>query len=162
MRFFTALLFICLSTQAWSMGVGLTEDQARKKSDVVAHVRIVATTKDADPFRSKPDAPALKFDSFSQLATAEVLTAGKGCQIGDVLTLAFNNGYGCPNIIYTEKEECLVFLTKSADGPYHTMNLYCGRFTVKDGQVQWFYLMRTEGKTPESVPLSSVLAWLKQ
>lgn len=144
------------------MGVGLTEDQARKKSDVIAHVRIIATTKAADPFRPKADAPELKLDSFSQLATAEVLTAVKGCKNGDVLTLAFNNGYGCPNIIYTEKEECLVFLKKSADGPYHTMNLYCGRFSVKDGQVQWFYLMRSEGKTPESVPLNSVLAWLKQ
>ncbi len=162
MRFFTVFLFICLSTQVWSMGVGLTEDQARKKSDVIAHVRIVATTKDADPFRSKPDAPEPKLDSFSQLATAEVLTAVKGCKNGDVLTLAFNNGYGCPNIIYREKEECLVFLQKSADGPYHTMNLYCGRFSVEDGQVQRFYLMRSEGKTPASIPLSYVLAWLKQ
>jgi len=138
MRFFTALLLILLSTQAWSMGIGLTEQQARKDSDIIAHVRIVATTPAPDLFDKKSSPSDLKIDSFSQLATAQVLTPVKECKEGDVLTLAFNNGFTCPNITYREKEECLVFLKKSPDGPYHTMNLYCGRFTVKDGQVQHF------------------------
>jgi hypothetical protein len=161
MRFIIALLITCFATHAWSMGIGLTEHQARTESDIIAHVRIVATTPAPDPFATKPVGD-LKTDSFSQLATAQVLTSLKGCKEGDVLTLAFNNGFGCPNITYTEKEECLVFLKKSPDGPYHTLNLYCGRFTVKDGQVQHFYLMRTPGQTPESVPLNTVLEWLKQ
>jgi hypothetical protein len=161
-RFFTALLFICLSTQMWGLGIGLTEQQARKESDIIAHVRIVATTPAPDLFDNKSSPSDLKTDSFSQLATAQVLTAAKGCKEGDVLTLAFNNGYGCPNIHYTEKEECLVFLKKSPDGPYHTLNLYCGRFTVEKGQVQGFYLMHAPGQAPESVPLNTVLTWLKQ
>ena len=144
------------------MGAQLTEHQARAESDIIAHVRIVATTPAPDPLAPKPAASDLKLDSFSQLATAQVLTPVKGCKEGDVLTLAFNNGFCCPNITYTEKEECLVFLKKSSDGPYHTMNLYCGRFTVKDGQVQYFYLMHVPSEAPEFMPLKTVLTWLKQ
>ena len=161
MRFFTTLLFICLSTHAWSLGVGLSEQQARTESDIIAHVRITATTPAPDLFGAKP-ASDLKTDTFSQLATAQVLTAVKGCKRGDVLSLAFNNGFACPSIRYTEKEECLVFLKKSPEGPYHTMNLYAGRFTVKDGQVQHFYLMHTPGQTPERTPLPAVLTWLQR
>lgn len=162
MRFLTALLFVGLTTHVWGLGAALTEHQARAESDIIAHVRIVATTPAPDSLTPKPEGLALKTDSFSQQATAEVLTAVKGCKAGDVLTLAFNNGFGCPNIHYTEKEECLVFLTKGPEGHYHTMNLYCGRFTVKDGQVQFFYLLQAGKPAAESTPLDSVLTWLKQ
>jgi hypothetical protein len=120
----------------------------------------VTTTPAPDPLGTRNSDH--KFDLFSRLATAQVLTAVKGCKAGDVLTLAFDNGFACPNVFYTEKEECLVFLKKSADGPYHTMNLYCGRFLVKDGQVHYFYLINPASPSPECTPLATVMTWLKQ
>ena len=144
------------------MGIGLTEDVARKESDIIAHVRIVTTTPASSSFPTTTDVSEHKTDSFSRVAIARVLTAVKGCKEGDTIKPAFDNGFGCPNVNYTEKEECLVFLKKSPEGPYHTMNLYCGRFTMEEGQVLYFYLMQPAGQPAKSVPLATALAWLRE
>lgn len=143
------------------MGMALGERAAREDSDVIAHVRIVTTTPPSDGFLTGKDPAKLKIDSFSRIATARVVSAVKGCKEGDTLALAFDNGFGCPNIHYTEKEECLVFLKKRADGVYLTMNLYCGRFTIEADKVLHFSLMHPFGQAPEAVPLAAVLAWLR-
>ncbi|MBC8041089.1 MAG: hypothetical protein H7Y06_11135 [Opitutaceae bacterium] len=157
-----ALMICCPSLTGFGMGVGLNEKAAREKSDIIAHVTIVATS----PVATKPSAPTEaagpKLDSFSRVATARVITPVKGCKEGDTLRLAFDNGYGCPNVSYTPNEECLVFLQKGPDDVYTTMNLYCGRFTVNAGQVSHFYLMHPRGQAPQTLPLTTVLAWLRE
>ncbi|HSI10312.1 MAG: hypothetical protein ACAH89_03050 [Rariglobus sp.] len=156
------LLICCPSVTGFGLGAALNEKTVREKSDIIAHVTIIATS----PVATKPSAPSEatgpKLDSFSSVATARVLSPVKGCKEGDSLRLAFDNGFGCPNVSYTPNEECLVFLQKGPDGVYTTMNLYCGRFTVKAGQVSDFYLMHPMGQAPQTLPLSTVLAWLRE
>lgn len=143
------------------MGMALTEKVARGESDIIALVRIVATTR-AVPAPSATDLSEPKGDSFRRTATARVISAVKGCKEGDTLQLAFDNGLSCPNVVYAEKEDCLVFLKKERDDRYVTLNLYCGRFSVEDGKVSDFYLMHPSDHAPKSLPVADVLAWLRE
>lgn len=153
--------FLASISHGFGMAAALSENAARNESDVIAHVEIVATTPPSS-VENSPAATDHKTDSFSQRATARVIHAVKGCKEGDLLTLAFNNGFGCPNILYTEKEECLVFLKRHTDKTLHTMNLYCGRFNVTEGRVEHFYLMQPPGAPAQPVSLKAALAWLQK
>ena len=156
-RFLCFCLMGALLSPGFGMGIALSENAVRTESDVIAHVIITATA----PVESAPETKSdPSTDRFERVATARVITAVKGCKAGDSLSLLFDNGFGCPNVIYAEKEECLVFLKKDTAGVYRTMNLYCGRFSVNDGQVADFYLMGPVEKTPASTPLKTVIDWL--
>ncbi len=152
------LLLITIACRGLSLGVALSEYEARNKSDLIAHIEITATS--APPARLGTSTDQ-EFGRFRRVATAKVLTAVKGCNAGDTLSLNFDNGYACPNVIYQKEEECLVFLTKTDSGAYNTMNLYCGRFSVKAGQVAYFNLMYPHGQAPELTPLDTALDWLR-
>jgi hypothetical protein len=144
------MFFIASVVSLPAMGVALTLNYALQNADAIVHCRIdeVGPLADAAP--------------YSKIARATVVSSSKGPVKGELLTLVFDNGLGCPNVTYTKGEEVVVFAKKNADGAYETMNLYCGRFEVVDGVVKSFYLFSGFPPKSEDFSVEDVLTRIRE
>lgn len=101
-------------------------------SDVIASVEVLSTTPIV------PHGTELRPGQYQSRAEVKVLRSIKGVQEGEVYTLEFDNGLGCPNVHYKKGEVCLVFNTKMPNGNYETPDTYYGKYMVADDKVaQW-------------------------
>ena len=61
----------------------------------------------------------------------KIIEGIKGCKTGDTVLLEYDNGLGCPNVLYSTGERCLVFACLMTNGHYHTFNTYYGKALIE-------------------------------
>lgn len=91
------------------------------ESDLIARVTI-ASTQNLEGVKGGRD--------YRSLAKVKVTGAIKGSSVGQVVDLEYDNGLACPNVRYSEKDDCLIFAVKMDNGRYHTFNAYFGKIEI--------------------------------
>lgn len=88
-----------------------------QQCELIARVSVVST-------RSLGGKEVEGYGSEAKVKLLEVL---KGPAATREITLAFDNGLGCPNVHYKAGEVVLVFLKREKSGRYSTFNTYFGK-----------------------------------
>ncbi|MCM8531266.1 MAG: hypothetical protein NE330_08920 [Lentisphaeraceae bacterium] len=73
---------------------------------------------------------------FKSQAKILILDKIKGEDTGTEVILEFNNGLGCPNILYKLDDDCIIFAKKMKNGNYYTFNTYFGKVEVEINEQQ--------------------------
>ena len=120
------ILAVSAPTSAYAKAAMFPLPRRVAASDVVAIVRISAI---------RPNRPHAR---YHRVAHAQVLRLLKGPAHLRALRLEFENGLICPNVLYERGETCLVFLTREDTGAYQTLTSYNGKYSVKDGTVEYW------------------------
>src|SRR5947207_14399761 len=104
-----AMAFTAFTGTVYAIAALLAPDQTLQTADVVAYVRVTATTPPPEPMIEYEDSGAVTFrrapaliGKYSRIATAKVIAAVKGCENGQILKLDFDNGLTCPNVFYED------------------------------------------------------------
>lgn len=94
-----------------------------KASEFIGVIEISGTQRDG---ASKP---------YLEVATVRVIETVKGHVDGTTFQLDYNNGLGCPNVLYARGDRCLIFATKLPTGHLATYNTYFGKYLVTNDMV---------------------------
>jgi hypothetical protein len=136
---------VTAASGACARAVNMPLPEKVRQSTVIARVRVLSTQ------QSLPD------EHYKSVARLRILEAVKGTRAGQELELAFDNGFACPNVLYKEGEECLVFAGKRSDGRYETVNAYNGKYLIKEARVPYW-----KPRVAESTLWSKVVAEIKR
>ena len=96
------------------------------KADFIGVVRVQSVRPSAPD--NLPEGPRQR--SFLQIADAVVINPVKGREVPTHITINFDNGLTCPNVLYAPDHVYLVFLLRDGDGQYATLNFELGRYEV--------------------------------
>jgi hypothetical protein len=157
---FLILIGICVATSAEAIGKRLSMPDDVTNATLIVRVKILGS-------RELPPPPGVKKDDweaiyYRELSRAKVTDCAKGGRKGEVLEIEHNNGLECPNIVYCEGWDCIVFLRKLPNGHYETMNTYCGCFPVgENGLVDSCYLFPQGSKLAKNADPAAIIAQLR-
>jgi len=96
---------------------------------------------------------------FRHTARAKVILPIKGVVQDQIITLDFDTGLKCPNIIYSKGEDCLVFLTRQRNGRLITLNDYYGKNMVDGNTVRGWSVQRDSHR---DVPLPLAMQMIRK
>ena len=130
----TAGLLVGVSAHALALSMPLAERVAKADFIGVVEVRSVRPS----PAAALPEEDRQR--SFLQIAEAVVITPVKGQDVPSRITIDFDNGLGCPNVLYERDHVYLVFLWRDAEGSYSTVNYQQGRFEVRGNTIDYWTL----------------------
>ncbi|HEY0074958.1 MAG TPA: hypothetical protein VGB77_12715 [Abditibacteriaceae bacterium] len=137
-----ALLFSFRQAFAKAALVPLPEKIAQ--SDLIARVEVLSISKNEPKSR------------YQSIAKIKIIQTIKGESNGKILNLEFDNGLGCPNVLYAKGEDCLIFAALLKNGHYHTYNTYYGKFEIKKDKIAWW-----ENSGKDGTPWNEVVAQIK-
>ena len=101
--------------------------------------------------------PFFRTGRYRSIASAEVVTLLKGSVSGRSLKFDFDNGLGCPNVLYRSGEECIVFLGRQRNGRLETVNSYYGKLFVDGDTVKRWHLPGYQSRdTPFAVAAAQI------
>ena len=87
-------------------------------SDLIARIEIMSRQMIKEP------------TTYRWLAKAKVIEGIKGGTEGQLINLEFDNGNVCPNVWYSQGDDCVIFAVEMENGHYHTYNTYFGKLLV--------------------------------
>ena len=146
-RFLSALALGLLAAAAFAKAAYIPLKEKVTAADRIARVRVVSTRAND---RGRP---------YRSVATVRVLQPIKGPEERRAFEIEFDNGLGCPNVLYEAGEECLVFATRTQNGRYQTFNTYFGKYLVKDETAAGWTEARYPGRP---TPWADVVAQIRK
>lgn len=153
------VLFFSFCLGALGMAMGLNLPQALQQADVIARIKILDSPESA-PATGQPS--PTKTNAYQRLARAEILDSAKGMKAGSIILIEHDNGFACPNIIYSKGDDCIVFARKLKNGHYETMNTYAGCFRIEKGVVADFYLFSEQPQLATNAKPEDILSELRR
>jgi hypothetical protein len=138
-RFITlgvAFTLLAAQTAARANYIPLSLKDLVTQSTIVARVHVVSV-------RRNPQVMNQKYwwqrRLLARVATVRVVDPFKGAPKGAQIQIAYDNGAGCPNVLYTVGDDCLVFLHGYKDRTYQTLNYDNGKkeFARQVDYQQW-------------------------
>lgn len=146
-RLFPAVALGLLAAAAFAKAAYIPLKEKVTAAERIARVQVVSTraNEQGRPYRS--------------VATVRVLQPIKGSGGRRAFEIEFDNGLGCPNVLYSPGEDCLVFVTRTENGRYQTFNTYFGKYLLRDGTVPGW----TEAQHPgRPTPWTDVVAQIRK
>ena len=146
-RLLPAAAFVLVAAAAFAKAAYIPLKEKASAADRIARVQVLSTRAN-DPQRP-----------YRRVATVRILQSIKGPEGRGEFEIEFDNGLGCPNVLYAPGEDCLVFATRRKNGRYETFNTYFGKYLVKNGTVLgWTEAPRAD----EPTPLADVMAQIRK
>ncbi len=96
------------------------------KSNLIARIKVLSISKAASK------------GQYKNIAKVRIIQSIKGESKSQILNLDFDNGLGCPNVLYAKGDDCLIFATRLKNGHYGTYNTYYGKFDIQRNKIAWW------------------------
>jgi hypothetical protein len=100
-RISVTLILAATAPSAFAKDGRVLFDQKVLRSDLTAVAEITSVASQGTNFQRGRE--------YRSLANLKIIEGIKGCKTGDTVLLEYDNGLGCPNVLYSTGERCLVF-----------------------------------------------------
>ncbi len=121
-------------------------------SDLIARVQVIS-------IRPLPGAHTSPSDPlpYRSIARVRINQAIKGAVQNSEIDLEFDNGLGCPNVLYYRLEDCLLFANRLKNGHYVTFDFMYGSYGIIHDKVQSW-----QGDVSGTLPLTQVVGQIEK
>ena len=122
-RISVTLIVAATAPSAFAKDGRVLFDQKVLRSDLIAVAEITSVASQGTNLQRGRE--------YRSLANLKIIEGIKGSKTGDTVLLEYDNGLGCPNVLYSTGERCLVFACLMINGHYHTFNTYYGKALIE-------------------------------